>query len=286
MKIAIFAFYLLLLLFSCKTNQYFETYPANLRKPSAIESKMVYKNVVYGSNLKEQDMDIYLPAGRDSINTPVVIIIHGGAWMMGDKSDIDQFGYDTFFNANGCAFINMNYRLDTTAPYPAQLDDIGSAIEYLKSKRGEWKINTNRICLFGGSAGGQLALSYAYTRNNDKSIKVVLDISGPSSFTVCYQEGILVNNITNLIGNYDSTAQLWHDYSPLYNLKSAVPTAIMHGTADSLVYFVQSVMLHDSLNYYNIPNHFIPLSGGGHTISTADWVEWNIPVLVWIKNYL
>src|SRR5579872_5042194 len=72
---------------------------------------ITYTNVLYGTDTVQQILDVDLPLVRDTINTPVIILIHGGAWTVGEKEDFIGTGLDTFFTANGCAVVNMNYRL-------------------------------------------------------------------------------------------------------------------------------------------------------------------------------
>ncbi len=261
----------------------YEVTPAKTRIPANIASKN-YKNIVYGVDSVQQAMDVYLPANRDRINTPVIIFLHAGAWIMGDKSQLD--GLDSFFNENNCAVINMNYRLDSQYKYPAPLDDIDSVVSYLHSHAAEWQVNPDKVCLFGFSAGGHLALMYAYSRNTGKFVKAVIDNSGPSNLTDSNSSASLQNSITVLLGSYNANKQLWHDASPVYYAKTAVPTVIIGGTADPLVFFSQSQELYDSLMSYSVPTRFIPLNRGGHVMSMSDWLAIRLPVIYWIKNFL
>ncbi len=245
-----------------------------------------YDNIVYGTDSAEQSMDVYLPANRDSLNTGVVIMIHGGGWIGGDKSTLTSGDYDDFFNENGSAVININYRLIPKYAYPAAIDDISMVLEYIKNKQAVWKINSSRICLFGFSAGGQLALAYAYKYNSEKRIKAVIDVSGITDFIDSEQNTFFIGTLDSAFGNYTANKQQRHDASPINYTITAVPTVIIHGTSDPYVPFSQAQLLYDSLRQINIPERFIPIAGGGHGITDSNWLNLRVSVLYRIKNYL
>jgi acetyl esterase/lipase len=246
-----------------------------------------YKNVVYGSDTVQQAMDVYLPLVRDMKNTPVIIVVHGGGWVQGSKADFTGTGLDTFFTANGCAVMIINYRLDGKYKYPAPVDDIGLVMDYIKSKAAAWHINPDRVCILGRSSGSQLALIYAYTRNQEGRIKAALDFFGPTDLldsTIAYEP--LSQTVAYMLGPLDSNMQSWHDASPLFFTPRAVPTAIFQGTADSTVYFKQSQMLDDSLMAHNVPVVLYSWEGNSHGWWQQRWVECRVSALVWLQRYL
>jgi acetyl esterase/lipase len=246
-----------------------------------------YKNVLYGTDTTQQNMDVYLPAGRDTGNTPVVILIHGGSWVTGEKEDFDGLGLDTFFNDNGCALVNMNYRLDGQYKYPAPIDDIDLVMNFIKQKAGEWKINPNRVCLFGKSAGSQLALIYAYGHNKDNRIKAVVDGFGPTDLTdTSIVNTTLGGNVGYMLGPYNTNAQAWAEASPVNYMQGAVPTIIFQGTADVLVYPVQSQMLQDSLVTRNVQCMYVSWQGDGHGWDQNQWIQWRSATMDWLRRFL
>ena len=246
-----------------------------------------YYNILYGTDTIQQTMDVALPNKRDRSNTAVVILLHGGSWVTGNKTDWTSLGLDTFFTSNDCAVVNMNYRLDLQYPYPAALDDIATVISYLKGRVNEWKINPDRICLMGRSSGAHLALQYAYSRNADKSVKAVIDAMGPADFTdTSIIDGPLGVNVTVMLGPYIGNQQKWHDASPIFYVSGAVPTAIFEATADQLVYPVQSEMLSDSLTAHGVPSILFHWVGNSHGWSVDRWRQFRDPTMTWIKHYL
>lgn len=261
--------------------------PANTTVARNTGQWIVYKNVLYATDTVQQVMDVFLPANRDIVNTPVVIMIHGGAWNYGDKTDFTGYGLDTFFTSKGCAFVNMNYRLDGKYEYPAPIFDIGLVMDYIRQKSVEWKINPNRICLFGRSAGSHLALMYAYNSNKDGRIKAVIDGFGPTDLTdssVVY--GALGRDVNKLLGAYSLEAKAWHDASPIFYTATSVPTFIFQGTADSTVYFSESTRLRDSLVYHGVPCMFVAWDGYAHGWVQPEWVQWREATYAWVSRFL
>ena len=117
--------------------------------------QLVVYDVAYGTD-SLQRMDLHFVEGRDAA-TPLVMLIHGGGWMAGDKHDAD-FMREALF-ARGINVVNVNYRLGgETVHYPEMMADIDAAIGYLLSHAREWGVRSSGIVLWGGSAGAHLAL--------------------------------------------------------------------------------------------------------------------------------
>ncbi len=115
-------------------------------------------DLAYGSESAAQTLDLYLP---DRSHPPLVIQIHGGGWLMGDKRGYDSEGppgLAAFLDA-GLAVAAINYRLTGEAIWPAQRDDVLRAIAYLRAEGERLGIDTSRIAVFGDSAGGHLAMA-------------------------------------------------------------------------------------------------------------------------------
>lgn len=82
---------------------------------------------------------------------PLLVYIHGGGWVGGDKKQAPANFLP--FLEKGISYAAVNYRLTGEAPLPAPVHDAARAIQFLRSKAGEWNINAKRIALTGGSAG-------------------------------------------------------------------------------------------------------------------------------------
>ena len=244
-------------------------------------------SIPYGEDTVRQSMDVFLPLVQDTDRTPVIVLVHGGAWYFGDKTSFSTLGFDTFLTEKGYAVVSINYRLVSNAKYPAQIEDIGMVMDYIKDKGADWKINPDRVCILGMSSGAQLALIYAYCKNKDGRIKAAIDLYGPTNLldsTVVYSQ--LGGNAEALLGPIDSNREAWHDASPLFYTKTGVPTAIVQGPADSIVYFKHSKFLEDSLKANNIPVILYKWVAKGHGWHREKWMECREPMMAWIRKFL
>ncbi len=219
-------------------------------------------NVAYGSHAR-QAYDIYLPADRDS-TTPILLMIHGGAWSAGKKEDLNSYSNLIKSKWSNVAIVNMNYRLASNANgihHEEIMEDIENALKHVDANQASHRIS-GKIGVIGASAGAQLAMIYAYKYNSD--IKCVGSIFGPSIINdwSWYNSSnlFLGANISDILTEYvgqswDSTA--YKAVSPYWNVSSkSQPTIIFHGTLDPIVPFYQSQWMHGKLNALEVSNEF------------------------------
>ncbi|SFN50729.1 alpha/beta hydrolase fold [Chryseobacterium oleae] len=138
------------------------------------------ENVHYGND-SEQILDFYLPHQESSKKKDVFMIIHGGSWRGGDKSQLTFFTLSMMKKFPDYIFVNLNYRLATatSSGIPNQTDDIENAIQYVEKKL---KYHPKFI-LLGNSAGAHLSMLYAYHFDAKKRVKAVVNIVGPSDLS-------------------------------------------------------------------------------------------------------
>lgn len=131
------------------------------------------ENIRYGNN-SEQVMDLYIPHKKTDKEKDVFIMIHGGGWRSGNKSQLTFFTLSMMQRFSDHIFVNMNYRLASGTNYglPNQMNDIKDVVAFLKKKL---KYNPNLI-LLGNSAGGHLSMLYSYKFDRDKKVKAVINI--------------------------------------------------------------------------------------------------------------
>jgi acetyl esterase/lipase len=219
-------------------------------------------NVAYGSDPK-QKMDVYLPAGRSTAETRVVILIHGGGWNQGDKADFTPFLDSLKKRLPGYAVFNLNYRLNAGATnrFPSQEEDIRAAIEYIYSKSSEYMISSD-YALVGASAGAHLALLHAYKYETPVKIKAVIDFFGPAELTDLYNNPInplvpvLLQSVTG--GTPSSHATIYQQSSPQgFVTPQSPPTLVLHGGLDGLVPVSQSQNLRNALQAAGVPCEYV-----------------------------
>ena len=240
-------------------------------KGDAAVVQLDLKKVSYGSDTS-QNMDVYIPAGRDSVNTKVILFIHGGSWSSGDKTEFNE-AIDSIRNRlNNYAIFNMNYRLAFNGKnrFPSQIEDIQSALAFISSKAVEYRVNPNKICLIGASAGAHLALLQAYKNNSNGKIKAVVDLFGPTDLTDLYNHHPFPEAskpiLFNLMGTTPASNPTAYINASPVNFVSAqsVPTQIFHGNSDIVVPISQSYNLKTALEANNVKVEMTVYQGEGH----------------------
>ena len=249
------------------------------------------KDLSYGRD-SQQKMDVYLHAGRTVADTKVIILVHGGAWVGGDKKNWDLYIKELRPLLGNYAIINLNYRLATIKgenKWPTQIDDIRLAIEYIENHGNDFMINAADIGLIGSSAGAQLALLAAYSGNSNRHIKAVADMFGPTDMVDFYNRSpqpffppffkiFLDGTPATNPANYQSA-------SPLFFVnKQSPPTIIFHGTADNTVYIHQSDSLASRLLNAGVKYQYVVYAGEGHGWSGANLSDTYHKMVAFIKE--
>lgn len=155
--------------------------------------KRKWLNIAYASVSKAQQLDIYLPNEGDG-PFPVIISIHGGAFMFGDKAD-GQLNPMLEGLQRGYAVVSINYRLSGEALFPKNIQDVKAAIRWVRANASTYKINPEKVAIWGGSAGGNLAALAGTSGdvkeledlslgnpNQSSRVQAVVDWFGPTNF--------------------------------------------------------------------------------------------------------
>ncbi len=125
-------------------------------------------------------LDVYTPRqfrGRQGKNVRTVILVHGGAWQMGDRIDLESRAVQ-LVKQLGVVAISVNYRLAIDAAWPAQRDDVNAAVNYVRTNAKKLNVDTRRVVLLGSSAGGQIAANVATLGSGKKRFKGLVTLSG------------------------------------------------------------------------------------------------------------
>jgi acetyl esterase/lipase len=264
----------------------------------------VYENISYANDtLKKHLLDIYLPPVK-KLSYPLIVWIHGGAWMLNDKHA--DMGYMTntikLFMDNGYAVASIDYRYSTTAPFPAQIKDCNQAIEFLYENAAQYNIDDSKIALIGFSAGGHLASLIGLSNNNHVKafypgkkepkfkISLVLDFYGPSDFlTLKGNDNKNPRNpITLLLGGMVADLpDLAKEASPItYVDKDDPPFLIIQGEKDESVNPDQSVLLSKKLKKFGVKNELIIVPGAPHYGVMFDTKPIRDSVLAFLNEYM
>lgn len=241
--------------------------------PEPVEAS-TFVNISYGSH-PQQTYDIYLPEGRTRSKTKVVILVHGGGWIEGDKSDMSGFVTQIQQSNPDHAIVNMNYVLaDLNTPaFPNQFLDVGRVIDKLTSEADQLIINPE-FGLIGASAGAHISLQYDSVYDTEDVVKMVGDIVGPTDFTdPFYSEDPNFAILLSLLVD-ESAYPAGTDYavavSPALQVtQQTSPTIMFYGNTDPLVPLTNGQTMQTALSD-NLVTHSFTVYEGGHG---DDWSE-------------
>lgn len=294
---------ILFFLFSCIiTTCFAQTSPVKNLFP---EGTVFHQNLPYANDtLQKHLLDIYLPPNPKK-NLPLIVWIHGGAWMLNDKYADMNYMKNTVksFIDSGYALASINYRYSTDSIFPAPIEDCNRAIEFLYEHASTYNIDKNKIAVIGFSAGGHLASLLALSNNNNVKqfasalihfkIKLALDFYGPSDFIMLASNpDTAINNMRNpvsvLLGvlavDRPDIAKL---ASPVtYIDKNDPPFLIVQGEKDQSVPNTQSKILHAWLTLKGVKNDLIIVPNAPHygEMFDADYIRQK--VFAYLRNYL
>lgn len=244
----------------------------------------------YGGTSR-QVANVYLPANR-SAATKVVIMLHGGSWAEGDKSDMTAVVNTFRLQWPEAAVINMNYTLanNTVGTYhPAQMNDITTLLNYVRDNRSKWQIGES-TGLVGVSAGGHLALLYAYAYNTPKRIKTVVSIVGPTDFSDPIYTGnfIFQTVAANFLGKtWAQDPDLHRSVSPALRVTPASPPTFMaYGALDPIVPLSNATTLRNNLTAKGITHTYVEYATEGHEFTDPTIVNLIPRVTTFLKTHL
>jgi len=242
------------------------------KKKEDANASITMLNVKYGADAKHA-MDVYLPAGRTTSSTPILILIHGGGWTEGSRTDLNAYVDTLKRRVPQYAIFNISYRLAASGQnlFPSQEQDVKAAIEFILSKQNEYRIS-DRFALIGASAGAHLALLHAYKYTTPVKAKAVISFFGPTQLVQLYNNPpnpfvpALLTGVTGATPT--SNLAIYQQSSPFnFVMNTSAPTLLLHGSDDIVVSPSQSAILHDKLTAAGVSNQYVLYQGGGH----GDW---------------
>jgi acetyl esterase/lipase len=231
---------------------------------SHIERKWL--DIPYANQSAAQKLDIYLPDKGDG-PFPVIVSIHGGAWMFGDKGDVLNLHFLEGLK-RGFAVVCMNYRLSDEAQFPKQIYDCKAAVRYLRANAEVYHLDVERIAAWGASAGAHLAALLGTSRKVRKledfsmghprfssAVHAVVDWYGPTESFLKMDEQLIASGMGEpdhsspdspeslLLGKpIADVPDLVRFASPMTYIKANMPPfLIQHGLKDEIVPVQQSM---------------------------------------------
>ncbi|WP_414664496.1 alpha/beta hydrolase fold domain-containing protein [Horticoccus sp. 23ND18S-11] len=216
-------------------------------------------------------LDFYRAVGRIDTPAPCVVMVHGGGWDSGDRTQLP--GLNHWLARRGYAVAAISYRLAPRFQWPAQQHDLIAAIAWLKERAGELGIDPQRFVVIGRSAGGQIALVTAYTAG-DPAIRGVIGLYAPSDLIFGYVNTVEDDMLKSpalmrqfLGGTPDSARANYESASALFHVTPRTPpTLLIHGVNDALVWYRHSVRLDARLAEQRIPRVYVSFPWATHAI--------------------
>ena len=275
----------LLLLVSCNSDDNFIDQGGNIQEEISL-------NVSYGEH-EQQVYDLYLPEGRSAENTKVLVLIHGGGWIDGDKADMQEAVNLIRERHPDHAVANVNYVLaNTNTPaFPNQFIDVVTIIEQLTEQSDSLHINPT-FGLIGASAGAHIALMVDYNYDTEDQVKFVGDIVGPTDFTdPFYSEDPNFEILLNLLvdeSQYEEGIDLVEAISPAFQVSSnSSPNIMFYGNTEPLVPITNAYTINNALDTAEIDNSLTIFDGGhGDDWSEAEIASMYVKLSGYIDTYL
>lgn len=214
-------------------------------------------------------LDLY---GAPTGARPLVVVIHGGSWSGGDRTQLPAIARR--LAASGYAIASIDYRLAPAHPYPAAIEDVRSAVDYLRSNAARFGIDPDAVVLYGRSAGAHLALLAAY-RWHAPFVRGVVGLYPPTDLAWSWAHPanpwVLDTPATLrafLGGGPDDSEALrarYREASPITWVDAdSPPTLLVHGGRDELVFPRQTERLAERLEAARVPHFALMLPWATH----------------------
>jgi len=236
------------------------------------------------------ELDLYLPIGIDG-PVPVALFVHGGGWIVGSRKEFGE--RCSLLAEEGVAVAAVDYRLSGVAAFPAQVEDLRAAVSWLRENGTDHGLGTERLGVWGASAGGHLAALLALAPEPTEATRVQAAVCwfGPSDLTpdglalapdpACPPPAFLetvqmplgVGNPPDppvearLLGVADVTEapELARRASPLMQVRGAAPPLLIcHGDRDGLVAIEHSTRLHEAVIGAGGTSTMLVVAGANH----------------------
>ncbi len=238
-------------------------------------------------------IDIDVPVSHGPV--PVVLWIHGGAWLWGSNKlndgPVPSMAIKEQVLQAGYAFAAITYRLAAEAPWPAQLHDAKAAVRWLRHYADTLGLDASRVACWGESAGAHIASMLGATNgvaeaegsvgctSEDSSVVACVDWYGPSDLNLTYSED---GPEAVLLGGDPSRAT---QASPRYTVTAnSAPMFIVHGQRDSIVPVEQSELMAEACAKSGVPAELTIVEGAGHALTFVEARDYIAPSVDFLRR--
>jgi acetyl esterase len=246
----------------------------------SVRAAQTQKDIKYGeAGGKPLLLDARIPDGPGPF--PAVVIVHGGGWGSGDKAMAGEVQpiLDPLTEGN-IAWFSVNYRLSRQAHYPACIEDVEAAVQFVRAHAKDYNIDPDKIAISGDSAGGHIVNMLAVRATPDhpeRRLAAVVCFYGPNDLVEdSFRRNGPSPSLQALFGippdKMDTaTVKLLQDASPTAFLSPNLPPyLLLHGTADQSVDYPGSIIWKEDLDALGVPCEMITIPLGVHVMGNWD----------------
>lgn len=225
-------------------------------------------NLAYGSSTPSGAgapatlrLDLFEPAGDTASNRPLVVLVHGGGFISGNRNDANLVELARRLARRGFVTASISYRLrseiqaisDPVGTIRDAVDDAKAAVRWLRSQAATYRLDVTRFAIGGASAGGFTAMGVAYLEGEGNS-----GTPGESSAV-------------------RAVASFWGGMLDVNELEAGeAPVFLVHGTADAVVPYSASTSVQARAQAVGVPVELRTMTGAGHThwLPMGEYVDW------------
>lgn len=263
-----------------------------------VEKDILFKTV----GEREIKLDLYMPSQTKNA-FPLLIWVHGGAWKRGSKEAIPTKNPLLLKSVidNGYALASVDYRLSGEATFPAPVQDINDAINFLHENAKKWNINAENVVMMGRSAGGHLAGLIGATNRSFKdvdfysqpryNVSAVVSFFGPTDLLELGNKGnkptSKKSSVSRFLGDIPNhVPEIAQKASTTSYISGQTPPYIqLHGTLDKRVPLSQSQLLKAKLDEAGVENQLFIESGVGHSAPIFDTEKYIPHVIRFLQKH-
>lgn len=258
----------------------------------------VLADVEYLEPGRKERLDLYLPPAGEGKLAPVLVWMHGGGWVGGDKAAGREKNIATNLNAAGYAVVSVSYKLGENA-WPQNLHDCKNAVRFVRARAAQYGLDPMRIAIGGGSAGGHLALLVGLTSGKkfepaqpypkiSNEVSAVVNFYGPSDlfgFLELDAGGRLTSKRRGPSPNYlpafgppEGREDALRAASPITHVEANSPPILtVHGRTDTTVPVAMLEEFAVLLKTKGVPHELVILEGVGHSFDLEAWKKRPLP---------
>ncbi|MEQ8472350.1 MAG: alpha/beta hydrolase [Marinoscillum sp.] len=271
-----------------------------VNKAPIIQGKVAY-HINYTDN---QKLDIYHPTRTVYDKSPVIIYIHGGAWVAGTKGAINFNRFNLAINdlrKSGYTIVCPNYTLARSgkSPFPDCISDAFKAVKWVEDNADKYNLDLSNVGLLGESAGSHIAMMKTFapadtfeTIGSEIKFRYLINIYGPNDLEALYRAPLLDSiyqvierlpagiqnqlDLAKIIFGFDpnedsvKTEEFIRKYSPVTYIDASMPPMLLiHGDRDRVVPVEQSIQLSTRLKDLGVRHQLHVLEGVDHAFRGA-----------------